>query len=459
MSVNGYNEASSLIAFTEPDSPHNSESASILDQTRENDSAIYGTSIDIYHAEERETELANWHVPIERFQEVDISKTKSSRVKKFYESQNDVVRDLQEVTAHLQMQEELKRRRRRHNNQHGHSHGGGTAFSYVKQESMTKGQIRYEKFCLQLSLWSTVLLTLLKIGGAVLTLSLSVVATTFESFLDIFTFIILYVTNRIRRNRDPLDIYEYPVGKSRLEPLGVIIFQFVMAAFAVQIVQNGVEDIIRGVYDIFNGTNTREGNVWWNLARNDFEKQIFYWVNFGILAFNTLLKIVCWLICRRATYSSTAQACALDHINDALTVGLVTAAYGVSQWVWWFDPAGAVILAIYIIQSWIRESVEHVQNLVGKSASNEFLKRITFIAVNHPGVGQIDSVQAWHVGERVYVEVHIVCPPEMTLKESHDIGEELQLKIEQLPDVERCIVHVDYNTDHGSETEHLTSNE
>jgi len=409
-------------------------------------------------SEETDTLLV-WPVPIDRFHEVDTSTAKNRRLKKFYESQNDMVRELQEVTAHLKMQEQQKKKGITTIDQHGHSHNDQELFSYTKQEGMTPGQIRYEKFCIQLSLWTTVFLTVIKIGGAILTLSLSVIATTFESFLDIFTFIILYVTNRIRRKKNPMDIYNYPVGKARLEPLGVLIFQFVMAAFAVQIIENGVEDIGRGIYDAIYGTDTRASSAWWNLAQNQTEQTAFYWVNFGILAFNTGLKLVCYFLCKRASYSATAQACALDHINDFITVGLVTIGYFISQWVWWFDPAGAVILAFYIIQSWIRESLEHAQNLVGKSASNEFMKRITYIAVNHPGVREIDSVQAWHVGENIYAEVHIVCPPDMSLKESHDIGEELQLKIEQLPDVERCIVHVDYNSVHATGDEHLNSAE
>ncbi|KAL0490696.1 metal tolerance protein [Acrasis kona] len=397
-----------------------------------------------------------WPVPIDRFHEVDVNKARSYKSKEFYENQNEVVKDLQEVTAYLMMQEQEKKRKLLERTEnHGHSHGEPQLFQYSKQESMTPAEMRYESFCINLSIWTTVILTLVKLGGAVLTLSLSVVATTFESFLDIFTFIILYATNKIRHRRDPLDIYKYPVGKARLEPIGVIIFQFVMAALAVQIVENGAEEIIRGIYDSLNGTSLRKDAAWWNLARNPYEEQIFYWINVGILGFNVLVKVVSWLICRRATYSATAQACALDHFNDALTVSLVFVAVLVSQWVWWFDPAGAIALAIFIIQSWVRESLDHVQNLVGKSASNEFLKRITYIAVNHRGVDMIDSVQAWHVGECCYVEVHIVCPPDMSLKESHDIGEELQLKIEQLPDVERCIVHVDYNTVHGEE--HLVS--
>ena len=40
------------------------------------------------------------------------------------------------------------------------------------------------------------------------------------------------------------------------------------------------------------------------------------------------------------------------------------------------------------------------------------------------------------------------------LKEAHDIGESLQMKIEQLDDVERAFVHLDYETEHGPNMEH-----
>lgn len=38
-----------------------------------------------------------------------------------------------------------------------------------------------------------------------------------------------------------------------------------------------------------------------------------------------------------------------------------------------------------------------------------------------------------------------------SLRETHDIADELQTKIEKLPDVERAYVHVDYETDHAPE--------
>ena len=49
------------------------------------------------------------------------------------------------------------------------------------------------------------------------------------------------------------------------------------------------------------------------------------------------------------------------------------------------------------------------------------------------------------------VECDIVLPEDMPLKEAHDIGEQLQIKIEKMEDVERAFVHLDYEWDHKAE--------
>jgi divalent metal cation (Fe/Co/Zn/Cd) transporter len=44
---------------------------------------------------------------------------------------------------------------------------------------------------------------------------------------------------------------------------------------------------------------------------------------------------------------------------------------------------------------------------------------------------------------------------EMKLRETHDIAELLQNKIESLQDVERAFVHVDFDFDHKPTDEHF----
>jgi divalent metal cation (Fe/Co/Zn/Cd) transporter len=52
-------------------------------------------------------------------------------------------------------------------------------------------------------------------------------------------------------------------------------------------------------------------------------------------------------------------------------------------------------------------------------------------------IKKIDTVRAFYFGTAYLVEVDIVLPETMLLKEAHDIGESLQKKIENLPEVER----------------------
>lgn len=44
--------------------------------------------------------------------------------------------------------------------------------------------------------------------------------------------------------------------------------------------------------------------------------------------------------------------------------------------------------------------------------------------------------------------------PETKLRESHDVSQELQRKLEGLADVERAFVHVDYDYEHDVNEEH-----
>jgi hypothetical protein len=80
-------------------------------------------------------------------------------------------------------------------------------------------------------------------------------------------------------------------------------------------------------------------------------------------------------------------------------------------------------------------------------------------------------VRAFRLGLGFIVEVDIVLPEDMSLREAHDIGEALQMKLEQVCYcflflieclmvnsailqvnlVERAFVHLDYETDHQPE--------
>ena len=117
---------------------------------------------------------------------------------------------------------------------------------------------------------------------------------------------------------------------------------------------------------------------------------------------------------------------------------------------WWkpdylavLDPIGAILIALWIIGSWLSTALEQISHLAGLAAPAGFVRRLTHIIFHHDTrVQKVDTCRAYHFGERFLVEVEIVMLPETPLRDSHDVGITLQHKIERLEEVERAFVHV-----------------
>jgi divalent metal cation (Fe/Co/Zn/Cd) transporter len=56
----------------------------------------------------------------------------------------------------------------------------------------------------------------------------------------------------------------------------------------------------------------------------------------------------------------------------------------------------------------------------------------------------VQNLEAYHSGDRLNVEVDVVLDEMTTLHDSHDIGESLQYMLENVTNVDRAFVHLDY---------------
>ncbi|KAI8010416.1 Metal tolerance protein 10 [Camellia lanceoleosa] len=172
----------------------------------------------------------------------------------------------------------------------------------------------------------------------------------------------------------------------------------------------------------------------------------------GIMVSVTFVKFALMVYCRRFK-NEIVRAYAQDHLFDVITnsVGLVTAVLAV-RYYWWIDPTGAIIIALYTITTWTRTVLENVGSLIGRTAPPDFLAKLTYLIWNHhEEIKHIDTVRAYTFGSHYFVEVDIVLPEDMLLSQAHNIGEKLQEKLEQLPEVERAFVHIDFEFTHAPE--------
>jgi divalent metal cation (Fe/Co/Zn/Cd) transporter len=55
------------------------------------------------------------------------------------------------------------------------------------------------------------------------------------------------------------------------------------------------------------------------------------------------------------------------------------------------------------------------------------------------------------MGDKHHVEVDLVLPATMPMRQAHDVGERLEVLLESLTDIERAHVHLDWETDHKAE--------
>ena len=260
--------------------------------------------------------------------------------------------------------------------------------------------------------------------------SLSLFTTMADAIFDPMSNITLIICNRAVKRVDPR---RFPSGKARIETAGNIVFCFLMTAVSWII-------IVLSLMELKNGNE------------NETKQLHLPSVIAVAIAGTTKLALFfyCWTL--RNVYSQI-RILWEDHRNDLFIngFGLLTSVGG-SKLKWWIDPMGAIILSVLISYLWLSTAYSEFQLLIGVTADTQMQQWITYISMTHsPDIVAIDTVRAYHSGPRIIVEVDIVMEPMQTLRYTHDVAEELQTKLESLPDVERAYVHIDFETSHKPE--------
>ena len=169
------------------------------------------------------------------------------------------------------------------------------------------------------------------------------------------------------------------VGRTRLEPIAIVILSVIMCAASVLVIYNSIETIANDV-SVLVETNTTK-----TLSEIDMGP-----IPISVMCFTVVSKAILFLLCFRVK-NPTMSALAEDHRNDvfsnliALGCGLVgknsliylrvrvshcfsTASYAykneITQRAIVVDPVGAILISIYIIISWIGQAKRNYLNTI-----------------------------------------------------------------------------------------------
>ncbi|RDW63393.1 hypothetical protein BP6252_10938 [Coleophoma cylindrospora] len=233
--------------------------------------------------------------------------------------------------------------------------------------------------------------------------SLAVLASLVNAALNLVSSAIVWRTIRVVTQPD---VYSYPIGRRKLEPIGVLIFSVIVATSFFQL----------------NGTA------------------------YGTMSAIIIVQLIC-LMAYRSVKNTSVQALVQDVLRDVILsiFSVVFPFVGFHTNLWWLDSAGGLMLSVFVMLTWLRTTSEHVRNLSGQAATSDERSILLYLTMRFAKtIKQVQNLNAYHSGDKVIVEVVIVVDDNMSIRDGHDIAQSLQHVLESVPIVERAYVEQDY---------------
>ena len=142
--------------------------------------------------------------------------------------------------------------------------------------------------------------------------------------------------------------------------------------------------------------------------------------------------------------SSAVMADAWHHRSDALSsVGSFAGILGARLGFLVLVSATSVAISIFFLKAGIDIFLETVRQLTDEACDDETVNKIYNAINKQQGVIKIDEVKTRKFGNKIYVDVEISADGEKTLKETHQIAENIHDTIEkEIAFVKHCMVHV-----------------
>ena len=259
----------------------------------------------------------------------------------------------------------------------------------------------------QINVFVNVLLLAAKAVATIYSSSLSLIASLVDSALDLLCTLIIWSTKKIVSWKLARLKKKFPVGRRRLEPIGILVFSIIMIVSFLQVLHESVNRLLP------NG--------------NHETTQLPMVAIIGMGA-TIVVKGFIWVGCARVK-TTQVQALAQDCKTDVYfnTLSLFFPLLGHKLGVWWLDPVGATLLSLFVVYDWAGTCLENVARLTGVAASIRTEQKMLYMAWRFaPLVEGYKMVRAYHAGDGVWVEMDVLMSENTPMRTAHDVAETLQ---------------------------------
>ena len=288
---------------------------------------------------------------------------------------------------------------------------------------MEKNQEQIAMRVSYISILGNVLLSVFKLMAGIFAHSGAMISDAVHSASDVFsTFVVMIGIKISARASDK----EHPYGHERMECVAAIVLATILGITGLGIGKNAIAKLQDG---------------------NDAGMVIP-----GILA---LVAAIVSIVVKEAMFwytrgaakkidSGALMADAWHHRSDALSsvgalVGILFARNGYPV----MDVVASLIICVFIVKASYDIFKDAVDKMVDKACDEETERELKNFVEAQPGVLGVDLLQTRVFGNKIYVDLEIGADENSTLKESHQVAEQVHDKLEiQFPKVKHIMIHV-----------------
>ena len=268
-----------------------------------------------------------------------------------------------------------------------------------------------------------VFLFVIKITAGIAGRSQALIADAFHSLSDLFSdFVVLLGLRLGRREEDE----NHPFGHARIETISGMLVGAILFIVGIGIAYNAIVTIYE--HRVSNPSLLTIITALVSILL----KEAMYWYTIKV---------------GRRIRSLALIGNAWHHRSDAFTsvavlVG-VTAAYVKPEW-YLADAYAALIVTFVVVKVGASLAWTALKQVVDTAPDRKILNQIVETASKVDGVWQVHDVRARYSGSQIFVEMHIVVDPELTVRAGHRIAATAKYYlINEITDVTRVIIHVD----------------
>ena len=288
---------------------------------------------------------------------------------------------------------------------------------------MEKNQEQIAMRVSYISILGNVLLSVFKLMAGIFAHSGAMISDAVHSASDVFsTFVVMIGIKISARASDK----EHPYGHERMECVAAIVLATILCITGLGIGKNAIAKLQDG-----NDAGMVIPGILALVAAivSIVVKEAMFWYTRGAA---------------RKIDSGALMADAWHHRSDALSsvgalVGILFARNGYPM----MDAVASLIICVFIVKASYDIFKDAVDKMVDKACDEETERELRNFVEAQPGVLGVDLLQTRVFGNKIYVDLEICADENSTLKESHQVAEQVHDKLEiQFPKVKHIMIHV-----------------